>query len=94
MVLFDQSVQSDQKLLFHFQKFLFPVLLQLVTTNSGQNGGWFSAPKLIISDEFNERGVCKLQKQDLNFLLMHSCTQGSGTAEHLDLFFLLVFLSF
>ena len=41
-----------------------------------------------------ECGVCNLQTQDLNFLLMHSCTQGSGTAEHVDLFFLLVFISF
>ena len=41
VVLFDRSVQSDQKLLFHFQKFSFPVLLQLVTTHSRQNGGWF-----------------------------------------------------
>ena len=31
--------------------------------------------------------MCKLQTQDLNFLLMHSCTQGSGTAVHLNLFF-------
>ena len=34
-----------------------------------------------------ECSVCKLQTQDLNFLLMHSCTQGSGTAVHLNLFF-------
>ena len=31
--------------------------------------------------------MCKLQTQDLNFLFMHSCTQGSGTAVHLNLFF-------
>ena len=36
-----------------------------------------------------ECSVCKLQTQDLNFLLMHSCTQGLGTVVHLDLFFLL-----
>ena len=41
-----------------------------------------------------ECSVCKLQKQDLSFLLLHSCTQGSATAEHLYLFFLLVFISF
>ena len=35
--------------------------------------------------------MCKLQTQDVNFLLMHSCTQGSGTAVLLNLFFLLVF---
>ena len=35
-----------------------------------------------------ECSVCKLLTQDLNFLLMHSsCTQGSGTAVHLSLFF-------
>ena len=34
-----------------------------------------------------ECSVCKLLMQDPNFLLMHSCTQGSGTAVHLNLFF-------
>ena len=29
--------------------------------------------------------ICKLKMQDLKILLMHSCTQGSGTALHLDL---------
>ena len=38
--------------------------------------------------------MCKLQTQDVNFLLMHSCTQGSGTAVLLNLFFLLVFGQF
>ena len=38
--------------------------------------------------------MCKLQTQDVNFLLMHSCTQGSGAAVHLNLFFLLVFGQF
>ena len=32
-----------------------------------------------------ECSICKLQTQDLNILLMHSCTQGPGTALHLDL---------
>ena len=32
VVLFDRSVRSDLKLPFHFQKFSFPVPLQLVTT--------------------------------------------------------------
>ena len=41
-----------------------------------------------------EGSVCKLQTQDLNFVLMHSCTKDSGTATHLNLFFLLVFISF
>ena len=41
-----------------------------------------------------ECSVCKLQTQALNFLLMHSCTQGSGTAVHLNFIFLLVFISF
>ena len=33
-----------------------------------------------------ECSVCKLQTQDLNFLLKHSCTQGSGTAVHVNVF--------
>ena len=41
-----------------------------------------------------EGSVCKLQTQDLNFVLMYSCTKDSGTATHLNLFFLLVFISF
>ena len=42
-----------------------------------------------------ECSLCKLQTQDVNFLLLHSCTQGSGTvAVHLNLFFLLVFVIF
>ena len=41
-----------------------------------------------------EGSVWKLQTQDLNFVLMHSCTKDSGTATHLNLFFLLVFISF
>ena len=41
-----------------------------------------------------ECGACKHQTQDVNFLLMRSCTQGLGTAVHLTLFFLLVFISF
>ena len=41
-----------------------------------------------------ECSVGKLQTQDLNFVLMLSCTPGSGTATHLKLFFLLVFISF
>ena len=49
-----------------------------------QNGEWFRC----------KCSVCKPQMQDLNFFLMHSCTQGSGTATHLNLFFLLVFISF
>ena len=41
-----------------------------------------------------EGSVCKLQTPDLNFVLMHSCTKVSGTATRLNLFFLLVFISF
>ena len=41
-----------------------------------------------------ECSICKLQTQDLNILLMHSCTQGSGTALHLDLLCLLPFINF
>ena len=37
-----------------------------------------------------ECNTCKLKTQDLNILLMHSCTQGSGTALHLDLMFCLL----
>ena len=80
-----RSGRSDRELPFHFQKFLFPVALQLVTTVKMADG----------SDEsVYEWSVCKLQTQDVNFLLMQSCTQGSGIAVHLNLFFLLVFVSF
>ena len=85
MVLFDRSFRSDRELPFHFQKFFFPVPLQLVTTVKIADG----------SDEsVYEWSVWKLQTQDVNFLLKHSCTQGSGTAVHLNLFFLLVFGEF
>ena len=68
-----------------FRSFFFPVPLQLVATVKIADG----------SDEsVYEWSVCKLQTQDVNFLLKHSCTQGSGTAVHLSLFFLLVFVSF
>ena len=60
---------------FRFQKFSFPVPLQLVTTVKMADGSDVSV---------YECSVCKLQTQDL----MHSCTQGSGTvAVHLNLFF-------
>ena len=85
VVLFDRSVQSDLKLRFRFQKCSFPVPLQLVTTVKMADCSDVSV---------YECSVCKPQMQDLNFLLMHSCTQGSGTAVHLNLFFLLVFVSF
>ena len=70
---------------FRFQKFSFPVPLQLVTTVKMADGSDVSV---------YECSVCKLQTQELNVLLMHSCTQGSGTAVHLNLFFLLVFCQF
>ena len=85
VVLFDRSVQSDRKLPFHFQKFSLAVPLQLVTTIKMADGSDVSV---------YECSVCKLLTQDLNFLLMHGCTQGSGTAVHLNLFFLLIFVSF
>ena len=85
VVLFDRSVQSDLKLRFRFQKCSFPVPLQLVTTVKMADCSDVSV---------YECSVCKPQMQDLNFLLMHSCTQGSGTAVHLNLFFLLVFCQF
>ena len=84
VVLFDRPVQSD--IAVRFQKFSFPVPLQLVTTVKMADGSDVSV---------YECSVCKLQTQELNVLLMHSCTQGSGTvAVHLNLFFLLVFVSF
>ena len=88
VVLFDRSVQSDRKLPFPFLAcYFFSVPLQLFTTPSS---------KMQDGSDVNvyECSACKLQTQDLNFLLMHSCTQGSGTAVHLNLFFLLVFISF
>ena len=44
----DRSVRSDRKLPFHFQKFSFPVPLQLVTPHSSQNGGWFRWKCLLV----------------------------------------------
>ena len=85
VVLFDRLVQSDRKLPFHFQKFSFGVPLQLVTTIKMADGSGVSV---------YECSVSKLLTPDLNFLLMHSCTQGSGIAVDLNLFFLLVFVSF
>ena len=85
VVLFDRSVQSDRKLRFRFREFSFPVPLQLDTTVEMADGSDVSV---------YECSVCKLQMQDLNFLLMNTCTQGSGIAVHLNLFFLLVFVSF
>ena len=69
----------------NFQKFSFPVPLQLVTTVKMVDGSDESVYKW---------SVCKLQTQDVNFLLKDSCKQGSGTAGHLNLCFLLVFVSF
>ena len=69
----------------HFQKFSFAVPLLLVTPVKMAGG---------LDVSVYECGACKLHTQDVNFLLMRSCTQGSGTAVHLTLFFLLVFISF
>ena len=79
VVLFDRSVRSDRKLPFHFQKFSLPVPLQLVST-----------VKMVDCSDVSvyDCGVCKLQKRDINFLLMHSSTQGSVTAVHINLLFL------
>ena len=53
-----------------------------------------SVQKSALGINVYECSVCKRQTQDVNFLLMHSSPQGSGTAEHLNLFFLPVFVSF
>ena len=85
VVLFDRSVQSDRKLPFRNFRFQSRSSSSLHTVVKMADG----------SDEsVYECSVCKLQTQDLNFLLMHSSTQGSGTAVHLNLFFLLVCTSF
>ena len=84
MVLFDRSVRFDRKLPFHFQIFSLPVPLQLVTTVKMMD---------CLDVSVYECGVFKLQKQDVNFLLMHSSTQGSVTAVHINSFFLPVFVS-
>ena len=78
VVLFGWSVQSDRK---------FPVLLQ---------HSLHTVVKMVDESDVSvyECSVCKLQTQDLNFLLMHSCTQSLGTVVRLNLFFLLVFISF
>ena len=85
VVLFDRTVRPDRKIDVHFQKFSFAVPLLLVTPVKMADGFDVSV---------YECGACKLHTQDVNFLLMRSCTQGSGTAVHLTLFFLLVFISF
>ena len=78
VVLFDRSFRSDRELPFHFQKFFFPVPLQLVTTVKIADG----------SDEsVYEWSVCKLQTQDVNFLLMHSWTQAQVQQSILICFF-------
>ena len=77
VILFDRSVGSHRILSFHFQKFSFPAPLQTITTVKMADGSAVSV---------YECSVCKLQTQDVNFLLMHSCTQGSGTAVHLSFF--------
>ena len=85
VVLFGWSVQSDRK---------FPVLLQ----HSLHTVVKVKVKVKVMVDESDvsvyECSVCKLQTQDLNFLLMHSCTQSLGTVVRLNLFFLLVFISF
>ena len=88
VVLFDRSVQSDRKLPFQFLECFF--------FQSCSSSSLHPVVKMEDGSDVNvyECSVCKLQTQDLNFLLMHSCTQGSGTAMHVNLFFLLVFISF
>ena len=88
VVLFDRSVQSDRKLPFQFLECFF--------FQSCSSSSLHPVVKMEDGSDVNvyECSVCKLQTQDLNFLLKHSCTQGSGTAVHLNLFFLLVFSSF
>ena len=88
VVLFDRSVQSDRKLPFHFLACFF--------FQSRSSSSLHPVVKMEDGSDVNvyECSAGKLQTQDLNFLLMHGCTQGSGTAVHLNLFFLLVFISF
>ena len=49
VVLFDLLVRSDQKLPFHFQTFLLPVLLQLVTTVKMTDGSDLSVYECSLS---------------------------------------------
>ena len=81
VVLFDRSVQSDRKLPFPFLACFF---FQYRSSSS-----LHPVVKMQDGSDVNvyECSACKLQTQDLNFLLMHSCTQGSSTAVHLNLFF-------
>ena len=53
------------------------------------NSSLHTAVKMVNGSDISvyECSVYKLQTQDLNFLLMHSCTQGLGTVVHLNLFF-------
>ena len=71
-------VRSDRKFPFHFQKFSLPVPLQLVTTVKMMD---------CLDVSVYECSVCKLRKRDVNFLLVHSSTQGSVTAVHINFFF-------
>ena len=43
--------------------------------------------------EVYQCSVCKLQTDDINALIMHSCTLDTGTVVHLNLIFFLVFIS-
>ena len=86
VVLFDRSVRTDEncRSLFRNCRFQYSSRLSLHTVSKMGDGSDVSVC---------ECSVCKLRTQDLNFVLMHSCTKGSGTAVHLN-FFLLVFISF
>ena len=86
VVLFDRSVQSDRKLPLHFLGCFF--------FQSRSSSSLHPVIKMEDGSDVNVYECSACQTQDLNFLLMHSCTQGSGTAVHLNLFFLLIFISF
>ena len=86
VVLFDSRSGPSENCRSIFRNFCFQSCSSsIVTTVKMADGSNVSV---------YECSVCKRQTQDVNFLLMHSCTQGSGTAEHLNLFFLVVFVSF
>ena len=86
VVLFDSRSGPSENCRSIFRNFCFQSCSSsIVTTVKMADGSNVSV---------YECSVCKRQTQDVNFLLMHSFTQGSGTAEHLNLFFLVVFVSF
>ena len=82
VVLFDRFDRLDRKLPFHFRNFCF---------QSRSSSSLHTEVKMADVDgsvcEVYQCSVCKLQTDDINALIMHSCTLGTGTVVHLNLIF-------